>query len=184
MREKSIKQQRAEALAGGPASSNRLLGESTRGRHVRLLVTTDVAAAFDAVTLCELLTNRVLIAHRAAIEGGVRADGGGSQPALNPDGGSGADAKAGRRPSLRGVTAKRAFPRTLQRTAPKVAGTKMSSGRQGTRAKATISAAPVLRGWLQREQARGVGYFQSGGEIRELAQRVLLEWADADIQQT
>jgi hypothetical protein len=178
----SIKKQREAALAAGAGDSNTLLGASTTGRSARWIVITDVPMALDAISLCELITNEVMKVHREAIADGVKADGSGPQPPLDPKGTSGRAAAKGLRPNLRGVTAKGSFPASLTRSQVKVTGTKMMSGRQGTKARATITAAPRLRGWLGREAARGVGYFTAHGAVIERVQRVLLEWTQAAIR--
>lgn len=179
----SIRKQRAEALAAD-SGGNSLLGASTSGRGARWIVITDVPLALDAVTLCELVVNETLKLHREAIIAGEKADGTGAQVGLKPYGESGRAAAAGKRPAIRGLTARARFPATLVRTAVKVTGTKMMSGRQGTKARATIRPAPTMRGWLAREAARGVGYFTAHGAVAERAQAVLLEWAKAEIRPT
>jgi hypothetical protein len=177
----SIKKQREAMIASGGLDQNALLGSSHNGRRAKWLVSSDIPAAMDAVLLCETVADAVLDAHRTAIEAGERPDGSGPQPALDPGGASGREATRGDRPNLRGVRRGRAFVRGLERTPVKFSGSKLTSGRRGTRAKTTIRAGVLNRGWVKDEADKGISYFSAEGTIAELVQRTLLAWADAEL---
>lgn len=177
----SIKKQRQEMVQSGGLDSNALLGSTFNGKRAKWIVSSDLPSSLDAGKLVELVADTVLEAHRAAIEAGVRADGSGAQPPLNPDGGSGRAALAGERPSARGVTAAHKFPGGLRRRSVRFSAGKLASGRTGTRAKTRIQAPSRLRGWLRQEGTRGVGYFFVGGAIATLVQQAVLGWTRAEV---
>jgi hypothetical protein len=177
----SIKTQREEMIRSGGLDSNALLGSSYDGKRARWIVSSDLPSALDAGKLVERIADVVLEAHRSAIEAGVRADGSGSQPPLDPKGASGRAALRGERPSLRGVTQDHRFPQGLRRRSVRFSGVKLASGREGTRAKTRIVAPSRLRLWLAQEGRRGVRYFYVGGTIAALVQAAVLAWTRAEV---
>jgi hypothetical protein len=177
----SIKAQRETMIRSGGLDQNALLGSSFEGSRCKWIVSSDLPAALDAGKLAQVVADVVLEAHRLAIEAGVRADGSGAQPQLDPKGASGRSAAAGERPSLRGVTKDHRFPQGLRRRSIKFTGVKLASGREGTRAKTRIAAPSRLRLWLAQERRRGVGYFYVGGAIAALVQATVLAWARAEV---
>jgi hypothetical protein len=135
-------------------------------------VPADLAIDPRASALADRVAAIVLKAHKQAIVSGVRADDGSAQPALDPKGQSGRAAAKGKRPNVRGHTARpKAFPRTLRRG-------KTEKARGDTNATVVIQAAGIHAPWLEREAERGVQYLFTTGEVAEAIERATFEWLD------
>lgn len=143
-----------------------------------MIVSSDFAPAFDAVALCDHVSDVILAAHHDAIGRGSKADGSGPQPPLLGHGAAGKAAKKGHRPNFRGVVTGR-FRDGITRFKIKVSGKKLSSGVDGTQAKCTITAPNDRAIFLNKEATENdVEYFYTEGYVDFLIDEAVRQWTD------
>lgn len=133
----------------------------------------DFAIDLRASALADRVAKVILEANRNAIVAGVRADDGAAQPKLDPEGGSGRDAAAGRRPDVRGNTGKRdGFPLTLRRG-------RTQKKRGETNSVVLIEAPRARPAWLAEEKSkRGVEYLFITGRVAEAIEAETMKWLE------
>lgn len=158
--------------------------------QAKWVVATDFAPAFDAVALCDAVSSEILELHYQAVSKGLKANGSGPQPRLAPDGVQGKLAARGKRPKFRGVTgSSRPFPNNLTRTKIRLLKKpkKLTSGVEGTSAKATVEPGRGHKQYVAREAAgekvdEGVEFFFTDGKVEEAIDRVVRAWTDVALE--
>lgn len=193
---RSIKAQRAAAKADPDGANTVLVRDkrTTRGGKSRAtwVVSTDFAPAFDAVSLCEAISDEILEANYQAVAKGQKADGSGAQPPLDANGEQGRLASKGKRPALRGVRgnqSKKPFAESLTRKKITVRKRprKLTSGVEGVVAATTIEPDPAHKAYVRREARgdkvpEGVEFFYVEGAVEQAIERVLSGWADLALE--
>ena len=190
---RSIKQQRAAATAD-PVAANTVLVQDRRSNNAgksraKWVVSSDFAPAFDAVSLVDVVSSAILEAHYQAIAAGVKADGTGSQPPLDPLGEQGRLANTGKRPKFRGITGRgQSFADNLTRKKITIAKkpVKLNSGVMGTSARTAVEPGPLHKQYVAKEAAGekepgGVEFFYTEGAIDQMIDSIIREWTDVAI---
>ena len=121
-----------------------------------------------AAAACDWISQDLARYFSERILAGMRPSGGRQRP-LQDDGGSGAAAKSGRRPDIRGVTATRMFPQSVLRD-------RISVGAKQPTASVQVGFDGALAQFVKRDQARGVEWLTVSGDAARAIEKSLLAY--------
>jgi hypothetical protein len=180
----------------GPASRAGIVstGYSRGGWGASWRVAFNAAPSFDAVAICDHISDVVMAEHWHAIGEGRRAEGPEKQPELAKFGRQGREAAEGKRPDVRGYTGRsmKPFRDNIERTPIKVKARSLnrSTVREGagalagqrfvvnetveaTRASTTIRPDKLHESFMGLEEGRGNQFFFVTGFVAEAVDKAL-----------